>query len=350
MARKLRLQFAGALYHVMNRGDRREAIVRDDLDRQRFLDTLEQATEKAGWRVHAFCLLPDHFHLVLQTPSPNLVEGMKWLLGTYTARFNRRHQMGGHLFSGRYKSQLLDPELSGVPSQVALYLHQNPLRSKLVQSPSGLGNYSWSSYGEYLKPRETRLAWIKTELVLRDAGFSDDENGLRQFRDATETVDALADPEIWRRWRTGWYVGSDDYRRGLLDRLHEQRDDKSTGLVWRASAEHQAEKLVQHTLNTLGWSEQELGRRLKTDPEKVFIARQLRTQTTLPLTWIAKRLQMGSRNTLRNALAADLASTPFRSPDSGTVSSGKSVSTPVSIAPLRPSLNSSSLTVEPGWD
>ena len=85
MARKLRIQYAGAVYHVMNRGDRREAIFHHDQDRRRFLETLAEACAKTLWQVHAYCLMPNHFHLVVETPQPNLVVGMKWLLGTYTA-------------------------------------------------------------------------------------------------------------------------------------------------------------------------------------------------------------------------------------------------------------------------
>jgi len=113
MARKLRVQYPGAIYHVMNRGDRREAIFSDDHDRQRFLDTLGEAREKTDWQVHAFCLMHNHFHLVLETPRANLVEGMQWFLGVYTSRFNHRHKEFGHLFSGRYKALIVDGSGSG---------------------------------------------------------------------------------------------------------------------------------------------------------------------------------------------------------------------------------------------
>ena len=92
MARKLRVQYPGAVYHVLNRGDRRERIYCDDHDRQRFLDTLGEACANTEWQVHAYCLMRNHFHLVIETPQPNLVAGMKWLLGVYTKRFNIRHK------------------------------------------------------------------------------------------------------------------------------------------------------------------------------------------------------------------------------------------------------------------
>ena len=104
MPRKLRVEYAGAIYHVINRGDRREPIFLEDADYELFVETLGEACEKTGWQVHAYCLMPNHFHLVMETPEANLVAGMKWFLGTYTARFNRRHKYFGHLFSGRYKA------------------------------------------------------------------------------------------------------------------------------------------------------------------------------------------------------------------------------------------------------
>jgi REP-associated tyrosine transposase len=113
MPRRLRVEYAGAIYHVLSRGDRREAIFRDVRDRERFLETLGEACAKTAWEVHAWRLMNNHFHLVLETPEANLASGMKWLLGTYTGRFNRRHKVVGHLFSGRYKSLIVDGSGSG---------------------------------------------------------------------------------------------------------------------------------------------------------------------------------------------------------------------------------------------
>ncbi len=113
MPRKLRVEYPGAIYHVMNRGDRREPIFKDDEDRKRFLATLGECCGKTDWQVHAWCLMLNHFHLVVETPRANLVVGMKWFLGTYTARFNRRHKLFGHLFSGRYKALVVDGSGNG---------------------------------------------------------------------------------------------------------------------------------------------------------------------------------------------------------------------------------------------
>src|SRR5439155_3122841 len=125
MPRPLRVEFPGAIYHLMSRGDRGEPIFRDEEDRGRFLRTLGEACEKTGWQVHAYCLMGNHFHLVAETPQPNLVAGMRWFLGTYTARFNRRHKFFGHLFSGRYKSLLVDGSGTGYLKSVCDYVHLN---------------------------------------------------------------------------------------------------------------------------------------------------------------------------------------------------------------------------------
>ena len=147
MSRKLRLEYAGAIYHVMNRGDRREKIFRGKPDREIFLRTLAEACEKTGWQVHAWCLMSNHFHLVIETPEENLVAGMKWLLGVYTKRFNIRHQECGHLFAGRYKALMVEGSGSGYLRTVCDYVHLNPVRAKLVKRAAPLESFGWSSYG-----------------------------------------------------------------------------------------------------------------------------------------------------------------------------------------------------------
>src|SRR6266853_744994 len=190
VARKLRVEYPGAIYHVMNRGDRREAIFNDSADRQRFLDTLGEACLKTGWQVLAYCLMPNHFHLVLETPQANLVAGMKWLLGVYTSRFNRRHKLFGHLFSGRYKSLIVDGSGNGYLRTVCDYVHLNPARAKLLLPEQPLRQYAWSSWPEYLKGAVKRPAWLRVDRVLGELGelgiLKDDAAGRRRFAEAME--------------------------------------------------------------------------------------------------------------------------------------------------------------------
>lgn len=101
VARKVRIEFAGAVYHLMSRGNQGQAIFRGDADRKLFLETLAEGCEKTGWQVHAYVLMGNHYHLLVETPEANLVAGMKWIQGTYTQRFSAGHKLFGHLFQGR---------------------------------------------------------------------------------------------------------------------------------------------------------------------------------------------------------------------------------------------------------
>src|ERR1017187_4495725 len=182
MARKLRVEYPGAVYHVMNRGDRREAIFRDDKDRQMFVSTLAEACGKTGWEVHALCLMGNHFHLVMETPRGNLVAGMKWFLGTYTGRFNRRHKLFGHLFSGRYKSLIIDGSGNGYLRTVCDYVHRNPVRAKLLAAGETLRSYRWSSYPWYVASPSKRPKWLRVDRLLGEMGIpKDSKAGRREF-------------------------------------------------------------------------------------------------------------------------------------------------------------------------
>ena len=125
MPRKLRVEYPGAVYHLMSRGDWREDIYLDDVDRQDFVKTLAEACQKTGWQVHAYCLMRNHYHLVLETPNANLVAGMAWLQSTYTIRLNHRHKLYGHVFSGRYKAQLVEGSGNGYLRTACDYVHLN---------------------------------------------------------------------------------------------------------------------------------------------------------------------------------------------------------------------------------
>src|SRR6266516_3628791 len=188
MARKLRIQYAGAIYHVMNRGDRSDPIFEDDQDRLRFLETLGQACEKTCWQVHAYCLMSNHFHLVIETPQPNLVAGMKWLLGTYTSRYNRRHKEFGHLFSGRYKSLVVDGSGNGYLKTVCDYVHLNPVRAKLLRPEQPLSDFAWSSWPAYLQAPKRRPRWLRVDRLLGELGIpKDSAAGRKQLAHYLET-------------------------------------------------------------------------------------------------------------------------------------------------------------------
>jgi REP element-mobilizing transposase RayT len=222
MPRQMRIEYAGAIYHVMSRGDRREAIFLDEGDRHDFLKTLAEACAKTGFAVHAYCLMNNHFHLVVETPEPNLVAGMRWLLSTYSNRFNHRHELCGHLFSGRYKALAVEGGGSGYLRAVCDYTHLNPARARLLAPESRLLEYPWSSFGGYLTEPRHRPAWLRVDRLLGEHGIAKDtEAGRREFERRMEARRAgEGDADLWKGMRRGWCLGSEPFKRELMERLH----------------------------------------------------------------------------------------------------------------------------------
>jgi len=168
MARPIRVEFENAVYHVTARGNALGDIYRDVPDRQRFLETLDEAVERFGVVVHAFCLMSNHYHLLLQTPRANLTDAAGWLQATYSIRFNRRHHRSGHLFQGRFKAHLV--EADGYARELIKYIHLNPVRPKdkrrpvPVQLRTELSRYRWSSHRVYAGLGNAKPpAWLCTE-------------------------------------------------------------------------------------------------------------------------------------------------------------------------------------------
>jgi len=303
MARKLRVEYPHAIYHVLNRGDRREAIFRDDRDRVLFLETLGEACRKTGWEVQAWCLMNNHFHLVVETPQANLVAGMKWFLGTYTSRFNRRHKLFGHLFGGRYKALIVDGSGDGYLRTVCDYVHLNPVRAKLLGLDQPLRKYRWSSYREYLKSPRKRAGWLMVERLLGEMGIPQDSTaGRRQFERMMEQRRGLDDPQGLKAVRRGWFLGDEPFRQELLEQMAKKMGRNHGGDERQETAEAQAERIVAEELRRRKWGLSELERRRKGDREKVRIARRLRTETTMTLNWISKRLKMGAGGHVANCL------------------------------------------------
>ena len=171
MTRPLRIEYPGAIYHVTSRGNARRKIFLDDEDREAFLSTLAWVVERFGWICHAYCLMGNHFHLLIETPTPNLSRGMRQLNGVYTQDFNRRHRKVGHLFQGRFKAILMERE--SYLLELARYVVLNPVRAKMVKTPD---KYAWSSYRASLGldpiPPALNIDWLlgqfaKTKSVAR---------------------------------------------------------------------------------------------------------------------------------------------------------------------------------------
>ena len=295
MARKLRVEYPGAIYHVMNRGDRREAIFTDDKDRECFLAALGEACGKTGWRIHAVCLMPNHFHLVVETPKANLVAGMKWFLGTYTGRFNRRHKLFGHLFSGRYKALVVDGSGSGYLKTVCEYVHLNPARAKLLRPEQPLRAYRWSSWPEYLKKPRQRPAWLRVDRLLGEMRIpKDSAAGRRELERLVEGRRGAEEGGIYKPIRRGWFLGEKTFRKELLAQMKERMGAEHYGAERQETAEARAEEIIAAELKRRGWREEDLGRRAKGGAVKVALAARLRAETVMTVKWVAERLRMGA--------------------------------------------------------
>lgn len=160
MARPLRIVFPGAFYHVTARGNERKAVFKSNRDRQKFLEYLETATVRYNAVIHAYCLMENHYHLLLETPSGNLPQIMRHINGAYTTYFNIKRARAGHLLQGRYKAIVV--EMDEYAKELSRYIHLNPVRAKLAETPD---RYEWSSYNFYVGVKKAP-EWLKPDFIL----------------------------------------------------------------------------------------------------------------------------------------------------------------------------------------
>lgn len=303
MPRKLRLEFSGACYHVTNRGNYRRAIFARPDAAEAFYGCLDEASLSFGWRVHAFMIMGNHFHLVVETPEPNLSLGMKWLQGTWAQRFNRFRGLMGRPFQGRYAAKHIEPG-HGL-AQVAHYTHLNPVRAKIV-SAERVAEYRWSSLAFF--PRRDRPSWLEPRTVLAESGeLADSPAGWRSYRGYLALL-VEADPrmrdEKFAELARGWAVGSTAFRAELRAKLAgaEKRGRRFALL----GADREAVKLARAEL----WETQlrRLARAFriklarlpvrKSAPEKVTLAAAMKQTTSVSKAWLAQRLQLGTANSI----------------------------------------------------
>jgi putative transposase len=218
MARPLRIEFSGALYHVTSRGDRREPIYEDDQDRERFLQTLEEVVFRYNWLCHAYCLMDNHYHLVVETPEANLSKGMRQLNGMYTQASNRRHRRGGHLFQGRFKGILVDKE--NYYLTLVRYVVLNPVRAGMVKRT---GAWGWSSYrataGECPSP-----AWLATDVV-RSYFAKRRSTACQRYRQFV--AEGIGQESVWVGLRQQVYLGDEKFVHRMQKKIRVHGDELS---------------------------------------------------------------------------------------------------------------------------
>ena len=204
MARPLRIEYPGAVYHITSRGNARHDIFLDDVDRTEFLRLVGQAVDRFNWLCHAYCLMTNHYHLLIETVDPSLSRGMRHLNGVYTQAFNRCHKSSGHLLQGRYKAILVEKDSHLL--ELARYVVLNPVRARMVRACK---DWRWSSYRATagLMPVEP---FLTTEWILSQFGDSQ-ETAQRAYRGF---VSAGRGEKVWGRVRGQIYFGSDKFIEG----------------------------------------------------------------------------------------------------------------------------------------
>ena len=298
----------------MARGSHGQAIFADDKDRLRFLETLVEACQKTGWRVHAYVLMGNQYHLLIETPEGNLVAGMKWLQSAYTQRYNRRHKLFGHLFQGRYKAVIVDEREPMYFQVVSTYIHLNPARAGLVRiGQQRLKSYRWSSYRWYLSRSGKKPSWLERQRVLGSLGL--DETQWKGFEAYMEgRVLELGRPsarkqlqEQWKALRRGWYVGGKSFMERLVDGLEMaaqgRRRESHSGPARQAHDEAAAELNLGKAMRALGLNEESLKALSKGSPEKAVLAWWLRENTTVAVRWVSQRLDMGHYTRVTQAIS-----------------------------------------------
>lgn len=217
MARPLRIEFAGALYHVTARGNAQEDIYRDDEDRQQFLILLSNTVNRYNWYCHAYCLMGNHYHLLIETNMPTLSKGMKLLNGTYTQYFNRQHQRVGHVFQGRFKAILVQKD--SYLQELARYIVLNPVRARIVRHAK---DWRWSSY-RATAGYDKSNACLTTDWIL--AEFSKSKNVAQQYyRDFVQA--GKRQPSPWHQLKNQIYLGNDEFVNDMQFKLDPEQSLK----------------------------------------------------------------------------------------------------------------------------
>lgn len=303
VGRKLRIQFEGAIYHVINRGNYRRDVFESAGTAKAFETTLDECCERHRWRLHAYVIMRNHYHLAVETPQANLVGGMHWLQSTFATRFNRLRSENGHLFQGRYQSLLIEDATA--LARVVDYIHLNPVVARIVPVEQ-VGAFRWSSLARFLKG--ARPSWLMAKDWLEALGLTDDPAGWslygNRLRAQAEVSTGGEDDGAADELTRGFAIGTRGWRQALA------REHAALALEPGLSAEQMREVREARwsaELNAILQKEQKTHHELQAAPKgadwKIAAAERLRLETGAPHRWIAKHLAMGSPNSVRSYLS-----------------------------------------------
>ncbi|MFA6287811.1 MAG: transposase [Opitutaceae bacterium] len=300
MPRSLRVEYAGALYHVINRGNYRRDVFETDGAAEAFVTVLTETAQRYGWKVYAYVVMRNHYHLAVETPQPNLSDGMHWLQSTLAIRFNRLRAERGHLFQGRYQALLI--ENREILSHVVAYIHLNPVRAHCVAADQ-VASFRWSSLAGFVQGR--RFKGLEADYWLGQHGWKD---GPSDWKSYTDHLRGLAEDEAEQKrlgfeaMCKGWLLGTAGWKKATAK---DQTHLKLTVGIDRVQARELKEARWELRLNQLlqehGARPVDEGR--KNQKWKLDIALQLRDQEGASATWLAQALHLGTPATARNYLS-----------------------------------------------
>jgi len=211
MSRPLRIEYAGAVYHITSRGNEKKSVFKSDQDRINFLNTLQHVNKRYNWICHAYCLMDNHYHLLIETPDGNLAIGMRQLNGVYTQLFNKLHGRSGHLFQGRYKSILIQKDSHLL--EVCRYVVLNPVRAKMVEAPEA---WKWSSYRATAGGETGHLCLTTTWILGQFSG-----KRVRAEKEYRQFVRQGIGKPIWHEVRGQAVLGEEAFADKLVDHLRK---------------------------------------------------------------------------------------------------------------------------------
>ena len=249
MARPLRIEYPGALYHITDRGNERKAVFRDDVDRRKLMKYVAEAVEKFNLSIHAFCLMENHYHFEIETPRGNLSQAMHWLKTAYAVYFNKRHSRSGHLFQGRFLAALVEKEAHLMA--LTRYIHLNPVRAGMVERPE---DHFWSSYREYIRTGQ-RWEWLEIGWTLDQFGGTN-SSGRRSYRRFVEEGIVERSPDPMEESKGSILLGSDRFVEWVQEHILNQREDPSAVSVKREIRNIEVDEIVKYVGKIMNVSEQ----------------------------------------------------------------------------------------------
>lgn len=301
---------------MISRGNGGADVFLGEPDYRLYLETLAEACERAELRIHAFVLMRNHYHLLMETPNGNLIDGMRWLQQTFTQRYNARHNRFGHVYQGRYKAQIIDVERSeDYFRKVGNYIHLNPARAGLIAGNRRyrmLADFPWSSFPLYGLPKRKRPEWLVVSRLLGEHDWRDDVRGRREYAEfleecvLTERREEGRERPEYQAIRRGWFLGGEEFREKLIEMAGEvikgKRRTSFEPTPVREVSQDAAKRLIARCLKELKLPESDLPGLKKTDERKMLIAWILTKQTTVGNEWISAQLVMGHYTNASNAV------------------------------------------------